>query len=416
MTDIPRSGLSARAPLVAPHGVGWAIFALAVGGFAIGTGEFSMMGLLPSVAGNLHVSVPDAGKLISFYALGVVVGAPLITVLCARMPRRKLLMGMMGLYVIGNLLSAVSHDFAMIAFFRFFSGLPHGAYFGCAALVGASMVEMGKRAQAVGRVMLGLTTATLIGAPLAAWCGQMIDWHLAYAVVALIAAITIGLLAIFLPPIAAAEGASPLTELGALTRIQVWLALATAAVGFGGLFAVYSYIAPALINSTHMAPTLVPLVLVVLGLGMAVGNTIGATLADRNLRMAIIGFIVWDGVASLLFVWALPAWWAVTIDAFLIGFGVALAPALQTRLMDVAADAQALAASLNHSAFNIANGLGAAFAGAAITAGYGWSSPGWVGACLAMGGLAIFMVSLAIERIRPASVATTAGAPESAAA
>ncbi len=411
MTHHPAAGRPV-APVIAPYGLGWAIVALAVGGFGIGTGEFAIMGLLPSVAGNLRVSVPEAGSLISLYAFGVVVGAPLITVCCATMPRRRLLMGMMVLYALANIGTALSHQYATIAVFRFLSGLPHGAYFGCAALVAASMVDPGRRAQAVGRVMLGLTLATILGAPLAAWCGQIIDWHLAYGVVGLIALLTFGLLRVFLPPIPAAAGASPLTELGALARPQVWLALATGAVGFGGLFAVYSYITPALIHETHIAPALMPVVLVVLGLGMAAGNTIGATLADRALRPAIVGFLIWDGLASLLFVPALPHWWAVGGDAFLIGCGVALAPALQTRLMDVAADAQALAASLNHSAFNIANGLGAALAGAAITAGLGWSSPGWVGGVLALCGLAIFLVSLGLERVRPAGAdAAARGVP-----
>ncbi len=406
--------LPARQAVVAPRGRAWAIAALAVGGFAIGTGEFSMMGLLPSVAGDLRISVPQAGMLISLYALGVVIGAPVITVFCARMPRRRLLMAMMLLYAAGNMLSALSHDFRTIVLFRFLSGLPHGAYFGVAALVAASMVEVGERARAVGRLMLGLTASTIIGAPLAAWCGQSIDWHLAYAAVGVIAVLAVGLIALFIPAIPAAAGASPMTELGAFRRLQVWLALGTAAIGFGGLFSVYTYITPALIGRTHMSPVLVPLVLMVLGLGMAVGNTVGAYFADRALRRAIVILLIWNGVMSLLFVPALPHWWAVTAVAFLIGSGVALAPALQTRLMDVAADAQALAAALNHSAFNIANGLGATLSGAAITAGLGWGSPGWVGACLAAGGLAIFLAALAVERVRPAGVSTGRGAAAAA--
>ncbi len=405
LLDAPRTRPAA---VIAPHGRGWAIGALAVGGFAIGTGEFSMMGLLPAVAGSLHVTVPHAGLLISLYALGVVVGAPVITVLCARMPRRRLLMGMMALYAAGNLCSAMSDRYWTVGVFRFLSGLPHGAFFGVAALVAASMVPHDERARAVGRVMLGLTTATIVGAPLAAWCGSFIDWHLAYWVVGGLAALTVALLAVFLPSIAAADGASPLTELGALARLQVWLALATGAVGFGGLFAVYTFITPALAAVTHMPPVVIPLVLVVLGLGMALGNTVGAWFADRALRRTLMAMLLWDGVTALLFVPALPHWWAVTGDAFLIGAGVALAPALQTRLMDVAADAQALAAALNHSAFNIANALGAFLAGAAITAGYGWTSAGWVGAGLALAGMLIFAVSLRVERVRPVGGAAAA--------
>ena len=388
-----------RAPVTAPHGRGWAVLALATGAFAIGTGEFSMMGLLPSVAGSLHVTMPRAGLLVSLYAAGVVVGAPLITVLCAKMPRHRLLMGLMALYALGNLLSAFSDRLWTVGLFRFLSGLPHGAFFGVAALVAASMVTHEQRARAVGRVMLGLTLSTIVGAPLAAWCGSFVDWHLAYWTVGALSALTLALLAAFLPAIPAADGASPLTELRALARLQVWLALATGAVGFGGLFAIYTAIPPALAGQVPAAA--IPLVLVVLGLGMAIGNTVGASFADRALRRTIVAMLIWDGVTALLFVPALPHGWAVAADAFLLGAGVALAPALQTRLMDVAADAQALAAALNHSAFNIANGLGVFLAGAAVTAGYGWSSAGFVGAGLALCGVLIFAVSLLVERVRP---------------
>ena len=417
MSEMVTDALLPRTPLRAPHGFGWAVLALAVGGFAIGTGEFSMMGVLPSVAGNLHVSIPVAGRLISLYALGVVVGAPVFAVSCARVERRRLLMSMMVLYAIGNVSIALSRQYDTIGLFRFLSGLPHGAYFGIAALVAASMSDVRGRTRAVGLVMLGLTVATIVGAPLAAWCGQSLDWHVVYGAVGLIAALTVLLVAIFVPRIPAAAGASPLSELGALANLQVWLSLATGAVGFGGLFAVYSYLSPALIARTHMAPALVPLVLVLLGLGMAFANTVGAWFADRALNRTIIGLLLWNTMASLLFVPALSNAWAVSGDAFLIGMGVALAPAIQIRLMDVARNAQSLAASLHHSAFNVANGLGAALAGAAISAGYGWSSPGWVGAGLALGGLAIFLVALALARIRPAGAAAAARpSPRSASA
>jgi DHA1 family inner membrane transport protein len=397
MTEISTARRGGREGVVAPHGRGLAEFALTVGGFGIGTGEFAIMGLLPDVAANLHVSVPHAGHLISAYALGVVVGAPVISVFCARMARHRLLIGLMLLFAAGNLLSALSHQYGTILLFRFLTGLPHGAYFGIAALVAASMVDPGERARAVGRVMLGITAATVIGAPFATWCGQYLDWRAAYFVVAGIGALAVGLLFLFLPRLPVAEDASPLTELGALRRLQVWLALATGAVGFGGLFAVYSYISPALIQRAGVAPALVPVVLAVLGLGMAAGNTIVARFADKALRVTIVVLLLWDAAACALFVPAIRSGWAATADAFLIGVGVALAPALQTRLMDVAADAQALAASLNHSAFNIANALGAWLGGLAIAAGYGWQSPGWVGALLALGGLAIFGMAMAAE-------------------
>lgn len=401
MSEIDTETLPARAVLRPPHGRVAAILALATGGFAIGTGEFAMMGLLPSVATNLHTTVPNAGWLISAYAGGVVVGAPLFAVLAARLSRRSVLIGLMLIYAVFNILTGLSQRYDVVLLFRFLAGLPHGAYFGIGALVAASMVDRRERTRAVGQMMLGLTTATIIGAPLASWCGAFIDWHLSYYAVGVIALLGVAGLLWTLPPIPAQDGASPLTELGALRRIQVWLALGTAAIGFGGLFAVYSYISPALMHRTHMSAAVVPLVLSVMGLGMAVGNTVGAWLVDRAPKRAVVGLLVWDVVVALLFIPALPFAWAATADAFLVGCGVALAPAIQTRLMDVAGDAQSLAASLNHSAFNIANGLGAALAGAAITAGYGWSSPGWVGALLAGGGLVVFLVALALERRQP---------------
>ncbi|MCQ8279411.1 MFS transporter [Acetobacteraceae bacterium KSS8] len=404
MSEIDVATLSARVVLTAPHGRLAAILALATGGFAIGTGEFAIMGLLPAVAKNLHTTVPSAGWLISAYAGGVVVGAPLFAVLAARLSRRSVLIGLMLLYAVFNILTGLSHRYDMVLLFRFLAGLPHGAFFGIGALVAASMVERRERTRAVGQMMLGLTTATIIGAPLAAWCGAFIDWHLSYYMVGLIALLCVAGLLWALPPIPAQTGASPLTELGALGRVQVWLALGTSAVGFGGLFAVYSYITPALMHRTHMSAAVVPLVLSVMGLGMAAGNTVGAWLVDRAPKRAVIGLLIWDTIVLLLFVPALPFAWAATADAFLIGCGVALAPALQTRLMDVAGDAQSLAASLNHSAFNTANGLGAALAGIAISAGYGWSSPGWVGALLALGGLLVFLLALFLERKHPIEV------------
>ncbi len=345
--------------------------ALAVGGFGIGTGEFVMMGLLPNVAGDLGISIPGAGHVISAYALGVVIGAPLIAVLAARWPRHRLLLALMACFAAGNFASALAPSYASLMAVRFVAGLPHGAYFGVASLVAASLVPFNERARAIGRMMLGLTGATLAG---------------------------VALIFLYVPRSGPVKGASPARELGALGSKQVWLTLSVGSVGFGGLFCMYSYITPTLTHVSGLPARYVPFVLAVFGVGMVLGNLIGSWLADRALMRTIGGLLIWNAVVLGLFSIAAPHAWMATIDVLLVGTGVAIVPALQIRLMDVAEDAQTLAAALNHSAFNIANAMGAWLGGIAIAGGLGWASTGWVGALLAVGGLLIFAVSLADER------------------
>ncbi len=369
-------------------------FALAVGGFGIGTGEFGIMGLLPDVAGDIGVSIPVAGHVISAYALGVVVGAPVIAVLAAKLSRRMLLLALMTVFAAGNVASALAPDYGWLVVLRFLTGLPHGAYFGVASLVAAKMAQPNQRARAVGRVMLGLAVATLVGVPLATSFGQTLGWRAAFTVVGAIGALAILLIWRFVPVDAADADASPLRELGALRRLQVWLTLGIGAVGSGGMFAVFSYITPTLVNVAGIRESLVPFVLCVFGTGMIIGNVAGSRLADRALLPTIGGLLVWNAIGlGLLVFTAGHAWLAVT-NVLLIGTGFAVVPGLQTRLMDVAADAQTLAASLNHSAFNIANALGAWTGGLTIAAGYGWTSTGWVGTSFALGGLGVFAMSL----------------------
>jgi DHA1 family inner membrane transport protein len=373
-------------------------FALAVGGFGIGTGEFGIMGLLPDVAGDIGVSIPVAGHVISAYALGVVIGAPVIAVLAAKLSRRTLLLALMTVFVAGNVASALAPDYGWLVVLRFLTGLPHGAYFGVASLVAAKMAQPNQRARAVGRVMLGLAVATLLGVPLATSFGQTLGWRAAFAAVGAIGALAILLIWRFVPADAADTDASPFRELGALRRLQVWLTLGIGAVGSGGMFAVFSYITPTLVNVAGIREALVPFVLCVFGTGMIIGNVAGSRLADRALLPTIGGLLVWNAtVLGLLVFTAGHAWLAVT-NVLLIGTGFAVVPGLQTRLMDVAADAQTLAAALNHSAFNIANALGAWTGGLAIAAGYGWTSTGWVGTLFALGGLGVFATSLLTDR------------------
>jgi MFS transporter, DHA1 family, inner membrane transport protein len=375
----------------------WAEFALAVGGLAIGIGEFVIMGLLPDVAQNFGISIPQAGRAISAYALGVVVGAPLIAVVAARTPRRMLLLALMTVFVIGNVASALAQSDRWFIVWRFFTGLPHGTYFGVASLVAAGMAGDERRATAVGHVMLGLTLANLVGIPLATWLGDALGWRAAFVTVAAIGAIAVALIWCFVPKDERSPAAGMLRELTAFRREQVWLTLGIGAIGFGGMFAVYSYITPTLTNADHVPEPIVPFVLSIFGAGMIVGNIVGSRLADKALIPTIGGVLLWNVAVLALFGITAGHGWAVVGNVLLVGTGFALVPALQARLMDVAADAQTLAAALNHSAFNVANALGAWLGGLSIAAGYGWTSTGWVGALLAAGGIVVFVISVAMD-------------------
>lgn len=373
-------------------------FALAAGAFGIGTGEFAIMGLLPDIAAGLGVSVPAAGHLISAYALGVVIGAPGIALLAARLSRRTLLLALMAGFAAGNLASAAAPEVVSLTLLRFLSGLPHGAYFGVAALVAASAVPPSARTRAIGRVMLGLTVATLLGTPIAAWLGQHFGWRALFVLVGAVGALTVALLWLTLPQDRPEAGASAFRELGALRRPQVLLTLLFASVGFGGMFAVFSYIAATATEVTGLAARFVPVILAIFGSGMIAGNLLGTRMADRALMPTIALLTTFNILVLATFAMTAASATMLCLSVFFIGFGVAMAPAVQTRLMDVAGDAQTLAATSMHAAFNIANAAGAWLGGLAISAGFGFASTGWVGAALGSVGLAVFALSWTLER------------------
>ena len=383
--------------VTAPYGAGLADLALAVGGLAIGTGEFASMSILPIVANDLHTSLPDMGHMISAYALGVVIGAPLLTIFFARMPRRLLLVGLMLMFSLGNLMAALSTSYGMLIAARFLAGIPHGAYFGVAALVAASMAVPEKRGQAVSRVMLGLTVANIIGVPMATWLGQGLGWRSAFVAVGAIGLLTMLLVRIFVPKVAAGD-ASPMRELGVFRRLQVWLTLLMVAIGFGGLFAVYTYITPILLEVTKVSPWVISVLLALIGVGMTIGNVVGGWLADRSRLWTIFGMLIWNAVVLVAFSFTCVNVWAVAVNMFALGAGIAVVPAVQTRLMDVAGDAQTVAAALNHSSFNIANAIGAWAGGTAISMGLGLRSTGWVGSLLALSGIVVLGISVAVEQ------------------
>jgi DHA1 family inner membrane transport protein len=390
----------------APPHLAIVLISLAMGGFAIGTTEFASMSLLPFFATDLGIDEPTAGHAISAYALGVVLGAPLIAVLGARLARRAQLLVLMAVFALGNALTALAPGFGWMIAARFLSGLPHGAYFGIAALVAASLVPQHRRSQAIGQVMLGLTSATIIGVPLANLIGQALGWRASFGLVSVLALLTVLLCALFAPRDQAGRS-DPLRELGALKSGRVWITLAIGAIGFGGMFAVYTYLATTLIEVTKVSPAVIPLFLAVFGIGATLGNLLVPRFADRALMPTAGLILLFSAVALVVFPLAAGNPWALAADVFAIGASVSLGAILQTRLMDVAGDAQALAAALNHSAFNTANALGPFLGGLAIREGLGWTSTGPVGAALAILGFLIWIV--AYRDSRSASVDVSSG-------
>ena len=390
---------------LSPRQVGLILFALTLGGFAIGTSEFASMGLMPNMVASLGVSEPQVGHLISAYALGVVVGAPLLAILGAGWKRKTLLLSLMGFYALGNLASALGPDYHSMMLFRFIAGLPHGAYFGVAALTAVAISPPHRRGRAVSIVMLGLTLAILVGNPLATWAGQVIDWRWIYAAVAIIALATAALLAVWLPAHVDGPKAKPLDELRAFNQLPVWQALGIGAIGFAGMFAVFSYLAPTMLEVTRVSAAWIPLGLAGFGVGGVIGNFAGGWLFDRyKLRGAWV-VLAWALAVLLLFPMMAGSLPTILLATVAIGLMGALGPILQSHLMDVAGDAQTLAAASHHAAFNTANALGPWLGGMAITAGYGWTSTGYVGAATAVAGLLIY--AWASRTARAAAVAET---------
>lgn len=374
------------------------LIALAMGGFAIGTTEFATMSLLPYFSPELLISEATAANVISAYALGVVIGAPLLAILGARKSRRQMLIWLMIAFAVFNGLSAFASNYPMMLVMRFLSGLPHGAYFGVASLVAASLVAPNKRAQAVAYMMLGLTTATIIGVPLANVIGQFFGWRLGFALVAALALLTVALLWRFAPHDVPDTQAHPLREIRGLRNRHIWATLAISAIGFGGLFAVYTYVASTLIEVTKSGEKSVPFALACIGLGMTVGIIFTARLADKIGMKAAKYSLLWSAFWLMLYPFTTNHYWLMCVVLFFIGNIAGLGSVLQTRLMDVAHNAQMVAAALNHSAFNVANALGPLLAGMALTLGWGFSSTGFVGCALSLVGLALWYLAMRMAK------------------
>ena len=375
------------------------LLALAMGGFAIGTTEFMAMGLLPQIAGGVDVSIPAAGHLISAYALGVVVGAPVLAFLGARLPRRGLLVTLMGAYAGANALSALAGGYGLLVVARFLSGVPHGAYFGVASLVAASLAPRGREGRAVAMVMIGLSVANVVGVPAATWMGQHLGWRSAFWVAASLAILTALLVALLVPACPGDAGASGRRELRLFAEPQAWLTLLAGAIGFGGMFALYSYIAEVVTQVGGLADGAVPVFLLAFGLGMVAGTYVAGPLADWSVFRSLLGSSLAMALVLLAYAAIAPAGWWALAPAFLVAVASSvLVVNLQLRLMTVAGDAQTLGAAMNHSSLNVGNALGAWIGGLVIAAGWGYRAPALVGVVLALAGLLILSVSASVER------------------
>lgn len=374
--------------------------ALALGGFTLGAAEFASMGLLPDIANASRIPETTAGGLISAYALGAIAGAPLLTILGARLSRRTLLLVTMILVIIGNLATVLSAGFSHLFLARLLSGIPHGTYFGVAGFVVATSVPLQQRARAISRFMLGITLSIVVGTPLATFIGQMLGWRWAFALVCLLASITLVMIMRFLPVNPNEERSAPQVELRAMMNVQVWLTLGIAAIGFAGMFCIYSYLAPALTSITHLAPHGVPLMLALFGIGTVLGNVIGGRLCDRFGFDSVGIILAGSAIFMIIYPSTMHHLLFATVGILLVGCLMALAPALQVRLLEVAKSAPSLAAASNHAAFNIANAIGPWLGGMAVSAGFGWTSTGYIGAMMAIGGLGVWFISRTIERRR----------------
>ncbi|GAA4778419.1 MFS transporter [Microbacterium gilvum] len=390
----------------------WALLSLSIGAFGIGMTEFVSMGLLPGIAGDLlptvyaaspEDAVAQAGVLISLYALGVVVGAPTIAAVVSRYPRHRVLIALALALLLFNALTVVMPTFELVGLSRFLSGLPHGAYFGMAAVVAADLFGAEKRGRAIAVVMGGLSIANLVGVPGGTLLGQLLGWRAAYLVVGAVFLAALLMIAFFVPAQAGDPGRTFRNELRVFRIPQVWFTIAIGSIGFGSFFAVYSYVATLVTEVSGADERMVPIALVAIGLGMTVGNFLGGYLADLSVKKTLVyGLVALAAASALVGVVSHVPWLLVVALLVFATVSATATPTVQLRLLDVARDHQAIGAALNHSALNVGNSLGAALGGAVIAAGWGYVAPVWVGVVLAVVGAAIAVTAFAVERRMPA--------------
>ena len=380
--------------------INFPLLALAIGAFAIGTTEFSPMGFLPQIAENLNISIPTAGMLITAYALGVMIGAPIMTLWFGHFPRRKALIILMGIFTLGNLFAAIAPNYWGLMGARIFTSLNHGAFFGIGSIVATSVVPKDKQASAVAMMFMGLTIANIGGVPLATWIGQNIGWRMSFALIAILGVITMFSLWKALPEGELGQRPDVKAELKVLTRLPVVLALLTTVMSAGAMFTLYTYIAPSLHHISHATPAVITLMLVLIGIGFSIGNHLGGKFADLSVTKTLIGFLLLLMTMMLLF----PILAKTTIGAgiALIVWGAAafaVVPPLQMRVMSVAHDAPGLASSVNIGAFNLGNALGAAAGGAVLSMGMSYTAVSITGAILTAFGLVLIFIQMKMNKV-----------------
>ncbi|MGW7050188.1 MFS transporter [Streptomyces sp. NPDC054887] len=387
-----------------------ALLALAIGAFGIGTTEFVIMGLLPEVAADFGVSIPTAGYLVSGYALGVVLGAPLMSVLGTRISRKRMLMLLMGLFIAGNLLSALAPSFGVMLGGRVVASLAHGAFFGIGSIVAADLVAPDKRAGAIAMMFTGLTVANVVGVPLGTFVGQSHGWRITFAAVAALGVLGLVGVARLVPETPKPEGVRLRHELAAFRNAQVLLAMAMTVLGFGGVFAAITYLAPMMTGVAGYSAGSVTWLLVLFGIGMVGGNLVGGRFADRALMPLL--YVSLGALAVVLALFTVTAHHRIAAAVTIVligGLGFATVPPLQKRVLDQAAGAPTLASAVNIGAFNLGNALAAWLGGLVIAAGLGYTAPNWVGAALAASALGLAFLSSALERRTDARSRIVAG-------
>ncbi|KTE36540.1 MULTISPECIES: MFS transporter [unclassified Sphingopyxis] len=376
--------------------VNFPLLALATGAFGIGITEFAPMGLLPDMAAGLGVSIPAAGLLVSAYALGVLLGAPLMTLTTARMNRRTLLILLMGIFTLGNFLSAIAPDYTTLMVARVITSLNHGAFFffGVGSVVAASIVPPEKRASAVAAMFMGLTLANVVGVPLAPWIGESFGWRTAFGAIAIWGLVTMAALRFALPDLSDMAGGDMLAELGVLRRGTVLVALALTAIGSAAMFTVFTYIAPILRDATGAGTLYVTAMLVIYGLGLTLGNWLGGVFADRSIDRTLIVSLTALAATLLVFALTMASPLAAPLTIFVWGVATfAIVPPLQMRVMEAASDAPNLASAVNIGAFNFGNAIGAAAGGAVIGLGFDYPVVSVTGAAMALAGLSIVLAT-----------------------
>ncbi|MBT2267885.1 MFS transporter [Rhodococcus erythropolis] len=376
------------------------LIALAMGGFGIGLTEFVIMGLLPEVSADFEVTESVAGYLISGYALSVAIGAILLTAAVTRFERKKVLLSLMVLFIIGNLMSALAPSYEVMMGGRIVAALCHGAFFGIGSVVAADMVAPNKRAGAIAMMFAGLTIANVLGVPFGTLLGQQLGWRSTFWAITVIGVIAlIGIAALVPTTPASTTGGGLRGELGAFRNKQVWLSIAITILGYGGMFGAFTYIAFTLTEVTGFATSSVPWLLILFGSGLFVGNFLGAKAADRSLTKALVWILAILTVVLIVFAATAESKVMTVISLFFMGaFGFATVPGLQMRIMNYASAAPTMASGANIAAFNVGNALGAWLGGITIAAGLGFTSPIWMGAAVTVAGLLVLIVAAKIDR------------------